>query len=100
MNVMSDGGGECMVQEGRKEWPGCQQTEGAPPEASAINVRYLYNSICKEPSAPVSRFLSAHLCPGLRWQLLYMTRNNHLICLITDVFIFYVSFIMIIMFYK
>ena len=27
---------------------------------------YLYNSICKEPSAPVSRFFSADLCPGPR----------------------------------
>lgn len=61
MNVMSDGGGECMVQEGRKEWPGCQQTEGAPPEASAINVlvqQYLQGTFRASKPVPLRPSLS------------------------------------------
>ena len=67
-----------MVQEGRKEWSGCQQTEGAPPEASAINVvtctTYLQGTIRASKPVPFRRSLS-------RATLLYMARNNnYLIC--------------------
>ena len=41
----------------RREGMISSQTEGAPPEASAI-------VSCKEPSAPVSQFLAADLVRG------------------------------------